>query len=67
MGQSVAERQRAFRERQRELGRTQSLGVLVTPDEAFFMARVLEAMRKTGAYPAALRDPKTGRYIHLDV
>lgn len=67
MGQSNAERQRAFRERQKARGRNGTFTAVVTGDERFYLERVLRAMRESGCLPAAMRDPKTGRYVHLDV
>lgn len=60
------ERQAAYRQRQRELG-LRTLSLMVTDDEAFFLERVLQTMRKTGCTPASGRDPETGRYVHIDV
>lgn len=66
MAQSNAERQRAFRERRKASGQGVTFSALVTEDEAFYLQRVLAAMRQTGGTPSALRDPKTGRFVHLD-
>lgn len=67
MALTNAERQAAFRARQKLLSRRQQFSALVSEDEAFYLRRVLEAMRETGGIPAALRDPASGRYRHLDV
>lgn len=49
-----AERQAAYRKRQKELGRRPA-SFLVTEDELFFIERMLLQMRKTGAVPAMMR------------
>lgn len=59
------ERQRRFRERQRQLGR-RTLSLLVTDDEAFYLERVLLSMRKDGLTPAMGRDSK-GRMKPIDI
>lgn len=58
------ERQAAYRARQRDLGRT-PVTTLVTEDEAFYLARVLLQMRKTGSVPAMMRR-KDGTMEPLD-
>lgn len=57
-------RQQAYRAAQAEKGR-KPIQIYMTEDERFYIERTLEAMRATGAKPAALRDCK-GRYLHLD-
>lgn len=59
-----AERQAAYRARQREKGRQQRL-FLVTEDEAFYLERVLEQMRRNGSTPAQMRR-KNGTLEALD-
>lgn len=59
-----AERQAAYKARQRELGRTTKT-LLLTDDEAFYLERVLQHMRKTGALPAMMRR-KDGTLEPLD-
>lgn len=59
-----AERQAAYKARQRAQGKTQKL-FLVTPDEAFYLERVLEQMRKEGSVPAQMRR-KNGTMSTLD-
>lgn len=62
-----AERQRKHREAQRALGRT-ARTLLLTEDEAFYLNRVLQQMRKNpNEKPAAMRCTATGRFTHLDV
>lgn len=61
-----AERQRAFRKRQKALGR-KAINMLLTEDEAFYLERVLEQMRKNpNEKPAAMRCTATGQFRHLD-
>lgn len=59
-----AERQAAYKARQRELGRTAKT-MLLTDDEAFYLERVLMHMRETGALPAMMRR-KNGTLEPLD-
>lgn len=66
MAQTTAERQRAYRARLRDQGLTSTFSANCSDQERFYLERLLLAMRETGGIPAALRDPKTGRYMHLD-
>jgi len=59
-----AERQAAYRARQRELGRA-PVTMLLTKDEAFYLERVMLHMRETGAVPAMMRR-KNGTLEPLD-
>lgn len=60
-----AERQRRFRASQKALGRKQ-VQMFLTPDEQFYLERVLRALREDGLTPALGRDPK-GRLRVIDV
>lgn len=66
MGQTSAERVAAYRARQKAAGK-KPWSVIVTEDEAFLLERVLLSIRETGATPCAGRDPKTGRFIGIDI
>jgi len=59
-----AERQRAYKARQREQGRAQKT-FLVTDEEAFWLERVLLQMRTEGSTPAMMRNRK-GQMKALD-
>jgi hypothetical protein len=63
--QTNAERQRAWRDRQKALGRYNRT-FSVTETEAYFLERVLLSMRENpGSYPTAMRNAK-GQMQHLD-
>lgn len=59
-----AERQRAYKARQREAGR-KPVSLLLTDNEQFYLERVLLQMRDTGAVPAMMRT-KRGTLEALD-
>lgn len=59
-----AERQAAYRARQRDLGR-RNVTMMMTEDEEFYLCRVLLQMRKTGGLPAMFRR-KDGTLEPLD-
>lgn len=52
-----AQRQAAYKARQREKGR-KPVTLLLTDDEQFYLERVLQQMRATGAVPAMMRTKK---------
>lgn len=61
-----AEKQAAWRARQKEKhGRVGTL-ITCTPDEAFYLQRTLADMRKYDAIPALLRT-KRGTYVRVDI
>lgn len=60
-----AERQAAYKARQRELGR-KPITMLLTDDEQFYLERTLMQMRKSGGYPAMLRNGK-GQMEPIDI
>lgn len=60
-----AERQRAYRQRQKALGR-KAVPFYVTSLERHYLERVLEEMRETGGKPATMRNPN-GTMRHIDV
>lgn len=62
---TAAERQRAFRERQKAKG-LKPVNMLLTEDEAFYLERTLQTMRKENATPALARR-KNGTLIAIDV
>ena len=66
MGMTNAERQAAYRKRKALLGQKPRV-MVATEREAFVLERVLLSMRETGAEPCVSRNPKTGRFMHLDV
>ena len=66
MGLTNAERQAGYRARQRLLSR-KPWSMNVTEEERFFLERVLLTLRETGATPCVARDPKTGRFVAIDV
>lgn len=59
-----AERQAAYKARQRELGR-KPVTMLLTDDEQFWLERVLLRMRHDGATPAMVR-LKNGRMQDME-
>lgn len=61
---TTKERQAAYRARQTDLGRKQ-ITQWLTPDEEFYLCRVLLQMRKTGGKPAMMRR-KNGTLEELD-
>jgi len=61
---TASERQAAYRDRQRALGR-KPVSLLLTSDEQFYLERVLLQMRKTGSVPAMMRR-KNGTMEELD-
>lgn len=61
-----AERQRAYRQRQKELGRSKRLTLWLTDDEHFYLERCLEAMREHDAAPALVRKAN-GTYRRVDI
>lgn len=50
-------RQAEWRERQKKLGRT-NVQWHLTEDEAFYLRRVLDQMRRDGSVPAMMRNQK---------
>lgn len=63
--QTNAERQKAFRERQRAMGRKYQLTYL-TADERQELQNVLNCMRMYGEKPAMMRSLKTGQMRALE-
>lgn len=59
-----AERQAAYKARQRELGRKPKT-FIITEDEQFWLERVLKQMRTEGSHPAMMRNTK-GQLKTLD-
>jgi len=59
-----AERQAAYKARQRDLGR-KTVSLMITEEEEFYLCRVLLQMRKTGGKPAMMRR-KNGTLEELD-
>lgn len=56
MAKTNAERQAAYRARQKEVGRKPHT-LLLTEDEAFYVERLILTLRKLGAVPAMVRLP----------
>jgi ribosomal protein L25 (general stress protein Ctc) len=65
MAMTNAEKQKAFRRRQREQGKY-PFTIYMTEREKYYIERVLKSMRETGGTPAMIRNKK-GQMVHLDV